>query len=56
MCVLCVTLYDVMFYCFEILLVYDIVSECYCKLYVKVKDIKGYSDQNQNVHMNLTTS
>ena len=38
-CELCVILYDVMFYCFEILLAYDIVSVIL--LYVVCKD-KGY--------------
>ena len=51
----CVILYDVMFYCFEILLVYNIVRVMLCKLYVKIKDINGYCDQHQNVHSNLTT-
>ena len=45
-----------MFYCFEILPVYDIVSVMLLHVVFKVKDIEENPDQNSNVHINLTIS
>ena len=43
MCELCVILYDVMLYCFEILLIYDIVSVMLLQVVCKDTGYQGLS-------------